>query len=121
MMSKNTSPIWKGFLKIYHRIGMNLHCKVGNGRSVMVGIDPIIGPGEDLKFSTHITNYLAKIGYYTLAHIRRPLWIKRDYSYWYTTKYLGLVHDSANEWEDCIRILNLEACRLSAEEDSLIW
>ena len=46
-MSRNISPIWKGFLKNYLLIGMNLTWKVGNGMNVIVGIDPTIGLGEN--------------------------------------------------------------------------
>ena len=99
-VSRNISPIWKGFLKIYHMIGLNLCWKVGNGRNMMVGIDPIIGLGEDYKLSTHILNYMANIGYFTLTHIRIHLWRNMDCSYWLTTKDLGLIHDSTYEWED---------------------
>ena len=85
---------------------MNLTWKVGNGRNVIVGIDSINGLGNDFKLLDHITNYLADIGYYTLAHIKRPFWLIRDNSYLYTAKDLGLVKDLVLEWEVYTKRLN---------------
>ena len=66
-------------------------------------------------------NYLVDIGYTTLAQIRRPIWRNKDSSYWLTAKYLGLFHEWAIEWEKYLKNLNLAGCRLSTNEDSLIW
>ena len=65
--------IWKGFMKIYHWNGMNLTWKVGNGKNVLVGIDAILGLEENFQLSPYITNYLADISYFTLAHIKWPI------------------------------------------------
>ena len=108
-------------MKIYHWVGEHPTWKVGNGRNVLFGIDPIIGLGNDFKLSSYITNYLAEIGYFTLAHIRRPIRLNMDSSYWYTAKYLGLVQDQAFECEVYIKRLNYVGCRIFGEEDSLIW
>ena len=87
----------------------------------MVGIDHIIIQGEYYKLSSHILNYLVDIGYFTLSHIRRPLWRNMDCSYWLTSKDLGLVHDSTHESEAYIKKLNLVGCRISNGDDSLTW
>ena len=116
---RNCSPIWKGFIKTI--ISLHLCWKVGNSRNIMVGIDPIIGLEEDYKLSSNILNYLVDIGYTTLAQIRRPICRNRDCSYWLSTKYLGLIQESTSEWEAYIKNINLDGCRISMEEDSLIW
>ena len=46
---------------------------------------------------------------------------QQAFSYWFSAKDLGLVQDSAHEWEAYIKKLNLAGCRLSNEEDSLTW
>ena len=100
-------------MKTYHCIGMHLTLKVGkctkNSRNALVGIDPIIGLGDDFKISPHITNYLVDIAYFTLAHIRRVIWMSMDNSYWYTTKDLALVQNLDIEREI---IINNELCWL---------
>ena len=101
---------------------MKLCWKVGNGKNIKVGIDPIIGIEEDYKLSSNILNYLDDIGYTTLAQIRRPIWRNRDCSYSLTTKDLGLIiQESTIELEAYVKNLNLAGRRLSMEEDSLIW
>ena len=57
--SRNMSPIWKGFMKPYHWVGQFITWKVGNGKNVLVGINPIIGLEDDHKISPYVTNYLA--------------------------------------------------------------
>ena len=95
--SRNMSPIWKGFMNLYHWVGQFLTWQVCNEKHVLVGIDPIIGLEDDYKLIPYVTNYLAEMGYYTLAHIKKPIWLNMDRSYWYSTKYMGLVQDHTSE------------------------
>ena len=85
---------------------MHLTWKVGNGRNVSIGIDFIIGLGDYFKLPEQITKYLADISYFTLAHIKRPIWMNTDFSYWYSAKDLGLVKDLVLEWEVYTKRLN---------------
>ena len=62
-ISRNSTPICRGFMKIYLWIGKDLTWKVGNGKDVMVGIDPILGLGENFQLSPFILSYLGEIGY----------------------------------------------------------
>ena len=81
----------------------------------MVGIDPILGLGENFQLSPYILDYLVEIGYVTLEHMRRPKWLKRDSSYWYTTKDLGFVSDLEIEWENYTNMINFVGCRLTGD------
>ena len=69
----------------------------------MVGIDPILGLGQNFHLFPYILEYLAEIGYFTLANIKRYKWMNKESSYWYTTKDMGIVGEFANEWEDYTR------------------
>ena len=81
-------------------MGKDLTWRVGDGKNVMVGIYPILGLGENFQLSPYILDYLEEIGYFTLAHIRRPKWLNKDISYWCIAKDLGIVGDLVKEWED---------------------
>ena len=50
-----------------------------------------------------------------------PIWLNKDFSYWYSAKYLCLVQDLAIEWEDCNKRMNSGGWILYGEEDTLIW
>ena len=64
-------------MKTYLLVGEHLTWKVGNGRNVIVGIDPIIRLIDDFNISSYITNYLEDIGYYALSDIRRKFLVNQ--------------------------------------------
>ena len=47
-LSRGVSAIWKGFLLTLPWLGRNLAWQVGNGKNVLLGIDPIVGVSNSL-------------------------------------------------------------------------
>lgn len=118
---ENASPIWKGFIKIYQWLGSKLAWNVGNGKSVIVGVDPIPGMAGDFQISSSLVDYLAEIGYDTLSRIKKPHGINSDPYYWYSAKDLGISGVVTLEWDEYILRLNSSGCRLNDQKDTFSW
>ena len=78
----NTSFFWNGFLRVYNWINTALCYKVGNGLSVLVGIDPIVGLEKSYGLSQSLLNYLNDYGIATLKQVRNLSDRLTSGSYW---------------------------------------
>ena len=61
-----TSLIWNGFLRLFGWISKTLSWKVGDGKYVKVGIDPVVGMEETYCLSWSLVSYLQDYGINTL-------------------------------------------------------
>lgn len=62
----NTSVIWNGFLWVIGWICKSLCWKVGSGKAVLIGIDPVAGMGDSFTLSQPLVSYLQDYGIMTL-------------------------------------------------------
>ena len=65
--TRGVSVIWKGFLLTLPWLGRNLAWQVGNGNSVRIGIDPIIGSPALITFPADFRDFLEDLDIVTLS------------------------------------------------------
>ena len=66
-LSRGVSAIWKGFLLTLPWLGRHLSWQVGNGKSVLLGIDLIVGISNSLMIPQGLHEYLEDLDIVTLA------------------------------------------------------
>ena len=89
LRGKNFSPrggsvIWRGFLQTLPCLGRGLAWKVGNGYSISLGIDPIVGVAKSLSLPMGLLDCLADLDIKTLASARNIL--PGPHCYWYSAE-----------------------------------
>ena len=65
--------------------------QVGNGKNVLLGIDPIVGVNNSLAIPLGLCEYLADLDIVTLAQARNS--IPDAHKYWYSVEELGVGGD----------------------------
>ena len=92
--TRQVSVIWKGFILILPWIGKHLAWHVGNGKDILLDIDPIIGTFPCPELSSDFRDYLEDLGvtYLSQAHNTLP----GQHPYWYIAEDLNV----AGEWKD---------------------
>ena len=80
--------IWKGFISCITWLGSGLTWHVGNGESIKVGLDPIIGMGSSFSLPRDLRDYLEDFGITSLAQARN--YSPNARSYWISTADLDL-------------------------------
>ena len=68
--NRGVSVIWKGFLHKLSSLGRGLIWKVGNGRAIRLGLDPIVGQGSSFLLLLDLREYLEDYGICTLDQAR---------------------------------------------------
>jgi hypothetical protein len=66
---KNVSNHWKAMVLAFLVIGNSLTLKVGNGKNVRIGSDPIMGCGEYVFITPNLINHLHEKGIFNLHQI----------------------------------------------------
>ena len=89
----NVSILWRGFVDTLSWIGKGLIWNVGNGSSIQVGADPMVGFGTNYILPIGLREYLEDYGIVTLNHARNLT--TSATSYWFTAADLDL----CNEWK----------------------
>ena len=84
-------------------MGRCLCWKVGDGRNVHIGLDPIVGISDIHFFSTDLRAYLCDYGITTLQHARNTLIDAQDY--WLSADDLELGGDWKIVWNSYISSL----------------
>ena len=63
---RGSSIFWNGFLNTLSWLGRYLAWKVGNGKDILIGIDPIIGSASHSFLPYDLRDYLLDYGIATL-------------------------------------------------------
>lgn len=121
LSSWNFSPMWWGFMKIFHCFKNDLIWQVGTGELICVGIDPIIGMEDHYTLPSSITRYLQILGLSTLNKIYLCRNGVEDSTKWMSASDLGLSGYLARAWDAYILNLNSVGVRLNQDLDQLVW
>lgn len=78
---RNSSYIWRGFMKILLWICSYLSWDVGCGKNVFVGVDPIAGVSGNFCLSQELRNLFSSYGLFTLNQFKRTSYQVLDSSY----------------------------------------
>ena len=93
---------------------------MGNGQSVMVGIDPIVRLEKSYGLSLSLINYLNDYGITTLNHVRKLGDWSTFVSYWLSVDDLDLAGVWKLEWERYTNKLEQVGTLLTDYVDSLV-
>ena len=85
---RGVSVIWKGFLHTLSWLGNGLIWKVGNGRAIWLGLDPIVGLGSSFLLPLDLHEYLEDYGICTLDQARNLTSCAQNY--WFSAADLDL-------------------------------
>lgn len=121
LVSWNYSPMWRGFMKIFHWIKNDLLWQVGSGSQIRVGIDPIIGFEHDYCLPPIIPQYLQILGLSTLNKIHHQSLENEANLKWLSAREIGLSGYLTHLWDDYIKKLNSAGVRLNNDVDKLVW
>lgn len=113
--------IWNGFLHVIGWICKALCWKVGSGRRVLIGIDPVAGMEDNSALSRPLIRHLNDIDIVTLDHIHRPSIGCVFGSNWLKAVNLGLDGPWKAEWDLFTAVLRTTGIKLNNENDTLIW
>ena len=116
---RRASVIWKGFLLTIYWLGKGLIWKVGNGSSIRLGVDPIIGLGSSFLLPHDLQDYLEDYGICSLEHAQNQT--PHAQNYWFSADDLELQGEWRILWDNYIRGLEFGRIRLSDNCDSLLW
>ena len=106
--SCGVSAIWKGLLLTLPWLGRHLAWQVGNGKNVLLGIDPIVGVSNSLSIPQGLREYLADLDIVTLAQAQNTL--PDAHKYWYSAEELSVGGVWKDAWNSFMR--GLETCGL---------
>ena len=118
-MVTGVSVIWKGFISSITWLGRGLTWHAGNGESIRVGLDPIIGMGSSFSLPCDLWDYLKDYGIISLAQARN--YSLDAQTYWLTAEDLDLGGEWKLIWNSYIIGLEYGRIRLNPRPDSLLW
>ena len=116
----NNSIIWNGSIRVFGWLSKSLCWKVGDGRSVQVGINHVVGLEQHFSLSQFLFDYL-HFNIHMLYQDRIGCDFSSFRSYWFLAKDLDLTGDLYLEWERYVSLLYLVGLHLSEAEDRLVW
>ena len=70
--TRNVSLFWRGFLQVLPWMGMYLLWQVGNGESIILGVDSIVGSVAPLSFPEELRTYLEDLDICSLSQAHNP-------------------------------------------------
>ena len=117
--TRGVSVFWRGFIQIIPWIGQYLAWQIGNGKSIQVGVDPLIGNTHTYLLPEGLRSYLEDLDIISLAQARNTL--PDAHCYWYSTDELLLEGEWKSAWNLYTRALELNGIRLSDAPDILMW
>ena len=109
---RGVSVIWKGLLITLPWLGRSLAWQVGNGKDVLIGIDPIIGASNSYSLPARFREFLEDLDITTLSQACNTL--PGLHHYWYTTEDLCVVGDWKLAWDTFMRSLEFGGIRLNS-------
>ena len=111
--------IWKGFLLTLSWLGSGLIWNAGNGTTIRLGLDPIVGLGSSFLLPLDLREHLEDYGICTLDQARNLTACAQ--SYWFTAAELDLQGEWKMKRDSYIEGLEYGRIHLSDSCDSLLW
>ena len=100
-------------------MGYHLAWQVGDGESIFLGVDPIVGLHTSFSLPENLRSYLEDLDISTLSQAHNSL--PNAQSYWYTIDDLDLGGTYKQAWNVYIEGLLCGGIRLSERPDALVW
>ena len=116
---RNASIVWRGFLLTLPWIGKGLLWQVGNGSTVRLGADPVVGMGTSFILPRDLRDYLEDYGICSLAQARNQTSFASGY--WFTAEELDICGEWKTHWDNYVRGMEYGRIHLSDHRDSLLW
>jgi hypothetical protein len=115
------SRIWSGLTKVLYLILHGLSWIPGNGISIKIGKDRILGMGDRSFFSSNLLSVLKDQNILTLAQVRKNSGDQSLVSSWLSSTDLELEGDLAREWEQFRSALSASGALIQEKKDTLMW
>ena len=116
----NISSVWRALLKAMPILKQWVAWRPGDGWSIRVGRDPILGLTELFRLSDPLLTKLLDNRVYYLAQV--AIFTDGDsFTRWADARDLNLTRDLANEWSDYTYKLKNTGLSLNRCKDSLFW
>ena len=93
--------------------------KVGNGSSIMLGVDPIAGMNSSFTLSLEFLSYLNDYGIITLNHAHNLREGSYSNSYWLTAEDMELASPWKEAWAHFTSDLSQGGVRITNQKDNL--
>ena len=114
----NVSILWRGFVASLPWIGKGLIWNVGNGSSIRVGADPVVGLDSSFILPIELREYLEDYGIVTLDQARNLTPFAS--SYWFMAEELDLCGEWKLLWDKYTRGVDYGRIKLSDQHDTLL-
>ena len=117
----HSSVFWKGLTKSIPVLLHWLRWRVSSGKSILIGLDKIVGLEESSILNKELREQLSKNRILVLAHASELGGIPSLPGRWRSSSSLGLSGQLALEWDKFTIALKDAGISLQAGEYSLIW
>ena len=101
----NTPVIWSSMMKVIHQLKKGISWNIGNGKNILIGIDPFIGDNGCPYLPTDFIEHLAWIDMRTMDVMMRSKWAILKGGYWLNARDPGLSGKWAVKWDFYIEIM----------------
>ena len=95
--------------------------EVGDGTSILLWVDPIVGMEDSSIFSSNLVEYLNDFGMTTLSHVRNAGVCYNYVPYWLEVEDLDLGGPWKDEWYQYTVNLNRDGIILRFSKDNIVW
>ena len=106
-------------MQILPWLGSYLTWQVGDGKNILLGIDPIVGIQSSLNLPEDLRTYLEDLNICTLSQARNTVLPAK--SYWLSADGLDLGGSYHNIWDVFIKELQVVGIHLTDSPDTLLW
>ena len=113
--------MWNGFIWALSWITRCLGWKIGNGKHIKIGLDPIAGVTSDYTLPEGLRLYLEDYGIVSLSDALNRGVACTSLDYWISADDLKLVGDLKESWSNYIKGLMHGGICISNNPDTLVW
>jgi len=117
--SSHSSIIWRGFVEVSNWVKQKIAWHVGDGNSVIVGTDAVVGGIDSSVLSSPLVKLLQDRGYTKLHHFY--VHSLTGLGHWLSPEYLRLEGQQAVEWRNYTHYLSRMGITLNDKDDILVW
>ena len=118
---QGTSHMWNGFIRAMSWITRCLGRKIGNGKHIKIGLDPIAGVSSDYTLPEDLRLYLEDYGIVTLSDALNRGVACTSSDYWISADDLELAGQWEDAWSNYIKGLMHGGIHISNNSDTLVW
>jgi len=115
----NISTIWRGFVDVAQEIGSHIAWQIGSGALVKVGIDPVVGGGQNEFLPDGLFFFFHERGYSSLDHFGIKASVRSRY--WLSPEYFQMAASYRQDWRNYVTLLNRLGVTLGQEVDRIAW